>query len=441
MNLAQLYLAPLSVARGSIPPILSAVRRAPDLIRAASKADQYFRPQTSRPNSMYADEMLEAAPMLPKRPAQKQLSYDENYRDPAYFGKRTEPSREMMAGDEGYGAGAAFLGERQQMARTAEEDFIRDQLARMQEEGGMEPMNELLRRQVRADEDKRFAARQLSELEGEGGLTADAIQAAKDLHNERIAREQAIRDAEVARWEDEGGGMAHTTTPPVFTRDFTMGETVPMTHGILQGKPYYGPLATRAASEESAATNYPLISAAIQEARNSSGSNLPLLAALGIGGVGGAAGLNYLYGDRAEPAISPAASSQTQREVVATSPAASGKSAEIDPLTGLAVEGGGANYTGRAATRSAQLNPVEVARQIVSQRQDAAPASDRMQINWGDPDRASDFFRASKQMQEAIKAGKDVGYYGQGENRGGSVQKKPDAVHKALEIIHHLVTR
>jgi hypothetical protein len=77
----------------------------------------------------------------------------------------------------------------------------------------------------------------------------------------------------------------------------------------------------------------------------------------------------------------------------------------------------------------------------IAKRQEAPQAPERTTINWGDPDRASDFFRASKQMQEAINAGKDVGYYGQKEKRGGSVEKKPDSVHKALEIIHHLITR
>jgi len=84
---------------------------------------------------------------------------------------------------------------------------------------------------------------------------------------------------------------------------------------------------------------------------------------------------------------------------------------------------------------------MEAIRQGSAQRQEAPKAQERTTINWGDPDRASDFFRASKQMQEAINAGKDVGYYGQKEKRGGSVEKKPDSVHKALEIIHHLITR
>ena len=53
-------------------------------------------------------------------------------------------------------------------------------------------------------------------------------------------------------------------------------------------------------------------------------------------------------------------------------------------------------------------------------------------INWGDPESAADFFRASKALQETPEA--------TGMKRGGAAGK-PDSVHKALEIIHHLLTR
>jgi hypothetical protein len=45
-------------------------------------------------------------------------------------------------------------------------------------------------------------------------------------------------------------------------------------------------------------------------------------------------------------------------------------------------------------------------------------------------------------MQSAIKRGEDIGYYGQSEGKkaGGSVNGKDAAVHKALEIIHHMIT-
>jgi hypothetical protein len=54
-------------------------------------------------------------------------------------------------------------------------------------------------------------------------------------------------------------------------------------------------------------------------------------------------------------------------------------------------------------------------------------------INWGDPESAADFFRASKALQQTPEAS--------GMKRGGAANAKPDSVHKALEIIHHLLTR
>ena len=54
-------------------------------------------------------------------------------------------------------------------------------------------------------------------------------------------------------------------------------------------------------------------------------------------------------------------------------------------------------------------------------------------INWGDSDSAADFFRASKALQETPDAS--------GMKRGGAANAKPDSLHKALEIIHHLLTR
>jgi hypothetical protein len=56
---------------------------------------------------------------------------------------------------------------------------------------------------------------------------------------------------------------------------------------------------------------------------------------------------------------------------------------------------------------------------------------------------ARDFVRADQAMQSAIKKGEDIGYYGQSEGKkaGGSVNGKDAAVHKALEIIQHMITR
>jgi hypothetical protein len=58
-------------------------------------------------------------------------------------------------------------------------------------------------------------------------------------------------------------------------------------------------------------------------------------------------------------------------------------------------------------------------------------------INWGDSDSAADFFRAAKAQQETPDA---VGLK-RGGAAGGKSEKMPDPIHKALEIIHHLLMR
>ena len=441
---------------GEIRTSPEAIQRANDLAAMAMSGTSFRVPKGSQPlygdvlgperreppplqtrrNSMYADEMLEPESYsLPPQPRNRQITFDPNFRDPAFFGKRTEPDPRLAAGDEGFGSNARDLGVRQGMSRQAEQDFIRDQLARMGDEGNVAPSNELLRRQINAEADRRFAQNQLSALEGEGGVTADAIQAAKDLHNRRIGEEQARREMEVARWEDEGGGMAHTRVPPVFTRDFIMGETEPMTHGIPKGRPYYGPLATRS-STDMVSTASPEVAEAILAAQGAGRSNIPLLAALGLGGGGGIYGLSQLYGDKTGAAIPPSGGQITQEERVAPAPQQR-RELPPDAVDGFVLTPGAENIRANPVIQQA----MEAIRQGSAQRQEAPKAQERTTINWGDPDRASDFFRASKQMQEAINAGKDVGYYGQKEKRGGSVEKKPDSVHKALEIIHHLITR
>jgi hypothetical protein len=69
------------------------------------------------------------------------------------------------------------------------------------------------------------------------------------------------------------------------------------------------------------------------------------------------------------------------------------------------------------------------------------PGQERAQtkLNWGDRDNAADFFRADKARQELEKSGESFS----GLKRGGAAQApgKDAALHKALEIIHHMITR
>jgi hypothetical protein len=61
----------------------------------------------------------------------------------------------------------------------------------------------------------------------------------------------------------------------------------------------------------------------------------------------------------------------------------------------------------------------------------------RKAINWGDPESAADFFRADKAMRAAQGRGEDF----TGMAAGGSAKPHKDAsLHKALEIIHSLIS-
>jgi hypothetical protein len=59
-------------------------------------------------------------------------------------------------------------------------------------------------------------------------------------------------------------------------------------------------------------------------------------------------------------------------------------------------------------------------------------------VNWGSSESPSDFFRADKarMQRQALSSDND-----EGKKRGGAVGGKDAAMHKALEIIHHLLMR
>jgi len=92
---------------------------------------------------------------------------------------------------------------------------------------------------------------------------------------------------------------------------------------------------------------------------------------------------------------------------------------------------------------------VNSARQVVAREPVQAPR-ERETVYWGDPDRASDFFRGSKEMQQYLKDKTPfVGRSGlpsdpDNMKRGGTAKNgmnRDAVVHKALEIIHHMLMR
>jgi len=91
---------------------------------------------------------------------------------------------------------------------------------------------------------------------------------------------------------------------------------------------------------------------------------------------------------------------------------------------------------------------VNSARQVVA-REPTPAHREQKTVYWGDPDRASDFFRADKQMQQYLKDETPfVGRSGlpsdpDNMKRGGAAKgmNRDAVVHKALEIIHHMLMR
>ena len=153
-----------------------------------------------------------------------------------------------------------------------------------------------------------------------------------------------------------------------------------------------------------------------------------------------------LFGSKPYPSVESAPNPP------APSAAPSGDSWEQDPETGqLRRSQDFTGLTGPAGTPAQLREPVEVAKTVRPAPANVPlPPQRPKEIYWGDPDRASDFFRASKQMQEYEK--NDTPFIGRSGlasdpdnmKRGGTAKggmNRDAVVHKALEIIHHMLLR
>jgi len=116
-----------------------------------------------------------------------------------------------MAGEGGMSDDA--IAAAQQMARdrvAREEAFRARQLAEMEGEGGVAVGEAARLRALRAAEDAALSARQMGAAEGEGMLTADAVQAARAMAQRRLEAQEAAQAARLDRMTDDGAGMAMT---------------------------------------------------------------------------------------------------------------------------------------------------------------------------------------------------------------------------------------
>ena len=299
---------------------------------------------------------------------------------------------------------------------------------RMLNEGGVGPTNQRVAQAAANDREITQRALEMTRLEGEGGITADSVAAAKKAHNDRIAAEQARREMEIARFEDEGGGMAHTRVPPSYSRDFVMGETIPMTHGIPQGRPYT-PGDFRRFGLPAPSTGTSLVAG--PRPRQIELGGLGAAGAFGLG----KEGFNAMYpvapkaGDTplTPPALydipdtPPTGGPVTPSGDSATAPKYSATDPGREDFNKL--------YASLGKGSSSGSTPA---------KQSTGPDIRALWEAYNKSGEAADFVRADRAMKEA---GMYEGKKEAGMKSGGAVEKKPDAVHKALEIIHHLITR
>lgn len=359
---------------------------------------------------------------------------------------------------------------------SAEQAFRQRQLQTMEGEGGAAPGRAINQRRIKGTEDAAFRDRQMSALEGEGGITSDAIERARQIAIARLEGEAARREMEIARFIDEGGGMAMNRPMEQGVRQpgtgFTLGEggeTVipPRPTFTRLGEPSFGLPAIRPGSEMS--KTGPLIEG--NAASNRYLSNL--LSPAVFGALGLSAGDTAIQNARdilGRPSRQPEAigrqpgSSDRQpipvREMDST---LFGEDSGPRPAPMRAVDSTLAGYDlprdiPMPPRRPTNIMPsegpmppprpreVEAAKSILSSifggqnyQSNNRPVVEDRKVNWGDSDRASDFFRAERAARE-LGILPPVERASGGQVDGGKPPKDA-ALTKALEIIHDLLRR
>jgi hypothetical protein len=350
-------------------------------------------------------------------------------------------------------------------------------MGRIEGEGGFDPQAIAQAQRARTEREGGEQRQDISRLEGEGGATADTVQMARDIHNRRVAQERAQREMEMDRMVSEGGREGRS-----FSRDFT-----------FEGSPYYNyPSPVRynepgipAGVGRPASNEMPLFAQGERgmSSMPSGGSGLPSIprqylyseadaTALPAGGprLAGSqyAGESPAYGASFRPnltnrtngtSILPTAMavlSDQNRPGLASEPSSVSPETPFpnlplpEEISGLSPELRDYVDVPKPRARPANLDraPARPAPERAAQVQEAAtnPANMSLRKLWevaNESGESRDFFRADQAMQAAIKRGEDVGFYGQpeGKKAGGSVNGKDAAVHKALEIIQHMITR
>lgn len=464
--------------------------------KAAETASPLLLPAPRR-NSMLPEERLPSAsetpsvlrmepdrvPSLANSQSLPRLEYD----IPTIPSRGLPPARDVisspfddigrMAGEGGMADDAIMAARRMAQERVAAGEAAQARrITDMEDEGGSF-VNEVLRkRALAAEEEAAYKARQLATADDEG------MMAVRSPYASRQAAEEAAYQARIDDMMSEGGGGAISRTPPPGTR-FTLGES--SSSGVYRPdftRPEgsrFGLPALRG-STDAVATGSP---AASTEAAAAGGYDIPaILRKLGLAGAGvgaGAAAVNTardLYGSGPVPANAGVAMGQA--EVAAPVPAP--RQAPVDygmsddqyrfrDLPGYEGEGGptvgsrasygmsdaqyrfkdlpgyegeGGPTVGPSAAGSPAPARQQAAPRPAQQQAAASPASvalfeaynQSMRDDGGG--RADLFERARKAKME--EDGLARGGAANGSNRSTSGGKDA-AIHKALEIIHHMM--
>jgi hypothetical protein len=476
MNLITLGMGPM----GEIP---AGLRLARNILGGYRNIDR-FLPRQDRGNAMLPEEMLQvegppARAALPK-PAQK-MSEDEL--------RAMEIAR--MVGEGGPSASKQEAARREVRRRPSEEEMRANEVSRMESEGGMDPELAALLRSIKEDRERAAHAEDLARFEGEGGgawtytgprykYGLPATQGPREVVPFNAGAREMIpygSSSSVPTFAGGAGNMDLLTPSYRFAesqRALPPGGSVgarpveaaegPSIADILSGNfPGAPKFADRPMFESEAPrpAGGPAMGGAPGDSipPSSGGFTGPQnkasyggeTANVGLGDRPGSVGALTRSMVPFEMAMTEEVNKLKARRqgVNASAPVY-----DLEHSTPQPFDTWGRKILGPSASTSEMEGPYPTIAATGKGRSSgtpapapAAPQSTGADIKalwakYNESGNAADFVRADKAMQEARKSGVDLGLpTAQGEKRGGSVEKKPDAVHKALEIIHHLVMR
>ena len=404
-----------------------------------------------RRNAMMPDEMLAADTpsvlrMAPDRPpslANSQSLPRLEYDIPTIRSNGLPPARDVvsspfddigrMAGEGGATDDAIMAARRMAQERVAASEAAQARrISDMEGEGGSYVGEVLRRRALAAQEEAAFKARQLADAESEGMFATTSPYAS------RSAAEQAMQEARVSQMIDEGGSGAISRTPPPGTR-FTMGES--SSSGVYRPdftRPEgsrFGLPALRGSTDVATAGSP---ASAAGAAPAAGGYDIPaILRMLGGGGMGAGAtavALNPANDLRREGPASAMAPPRQEEAGASLAPSNLGLPA-AEPASAL--YGLEPPVSQAASSRTGFSAP--------TRQQTEAPAAPASAGLWEAYNRAVERGESGQSALFAI-ANKAAREEAEGRKSGGSVKEKPQntngkdaAMHKALEIIHHMM--